>query len=420
MAVFKLVNQIQNYAWGSKSAMADLLGYENEDDKPMAELWMGAHPKSPSFLQQGDGTKMRLNDYLAENPEEALGSETASFYKNRLPFLFKVLAAGSPLSIQAHPNLEQAAIGFAKENDAGTAMDAFNRNYKDDNHKPEIICALSEYHAMRGFKSPASIALNFRKIMIPELEAAVTAMESAAAIPAGGVSDSSSVESAVLKTFFTELMELSDSARGTLIENALAKPEGELPDSRWIKRFADLYPGDIGIVSPLYLNIVTLQPGEAMYLPAGELHAYLEGIGMELMANSDNVLRGGLTPKHVDVPELVSTLRFEPCKPEVLSPVAISASESGYLTEAPEFYLSRIDLNGSYSIEEGGYGPVLPSIFICLEGNIEITDQSSEKDNQVTIGRGDTAFASFGSRISLKGRGVLYRASMPEKSQTRV
>ena len=269
---------------------------------------------------------------------------------------------------------------------------------------------------MRGFRPAAEISANFRKIMIPELEASVSALEAAAASPSGATASIDAAISAALKNFFIELMQLEEIARKKLLENAakaISADSRVLPGARWITLFAELYPGDIGIVSPLYLNIVTLQPGEAMFLPAGELHAYLEGLGMELMANSDNVLRGGLTPKHVDLPELLSTLTFAPSRPEILSPVKITEHESAYITPAPEFYLSKIEIDGEYKLPDKAYGPQLPSIFICLEGSVEISDSSAKSVGSVEISSGETAFASFGSMLTLSGRGLLYRASVP-------
>jgi mannose-6-phosphate isomerase len=256
---------------------------------------------------------------------------------------------------------------------------------------------------MKGFKTADLIASNFRKIIIPELKPAVSSLEAA--------SNPQEVRGAV-KNFFTELMLLGDSRKALLIRNALEAGE-KLENYRWIKGFSELYPGVIGIVSPLYLNIVVLHPGEAMYLPAGELHAYLEGTGIELMANSDNVLRGGLTPKHVDVPELLSTLSFSSLRPEIIEPVKISENESAYPTEAVEFYLSRIVLQEEeYQLPEA-YGPELPSVFICLEGRVEISDLSGGTVTSVSVSRGDSAFADYGSRLRLKGSGLLYRASVP-------
>ncbi len=414
MAVYKTKNSIQPYAWGSSTAIPELLGYENPGNEPMAELWMGAHPKAPSVILKDDNTQQQLNDYISAASDRVLGKRISEQFGRRLPFLFKVLAAGSPLSIQSHPNLKQAADGFRRENEAGIPLDAFNRNYKDDNHKPEIICALTEYSAMRGFRPAGEIASAFRKIMIPELEASVSALETVAAAPA--VSGAASVDSAAasaVRIFFSELMSLKDEARERLLSLAMKAAEaGLLPESKWILDFAGLYPGDTGIVSPLYLNVVVLQPGEAMYLPAGELHAYLHGLGMELMANSDNVLRGGLTPKYIDVQELISTLTFSTGRPEILHPVKLNEYESAYITEAPEFILTRIDLDGLYEIPGQIYGPEMPSVFICLKGKAEIKDGAGRS---ITLSRGETAFSEHGTSLSLNGNGLFYRASVPAK-----
>ena len=400
MAVYKLKNKIQNYAWGSTSSMPDLFGFSNPENTPMAELWMGAHPKSPSVVIERGGREIPLDKFIEKNPEEILGAEVCSGFGGRLPFLFKVLAAGSPLSIQAHPNLEQAAEGFQRENEAGIAFDAFNRNYKDDNHKPEIICALTEYHAMRGFRKSADIAAGFRKIIIPELEKAVQILDSEPG-------------DAALGKFFTELMHLEVNQKSLLVENALnACGKGIFSgvEERWIKRFSDLYPEDIGIVSPLYLNVVTLHPGEAMYLPAGVLHAYLEGTGMELMANSDNVLRGGLTPKHIDVPELMKTLNFVSDDPEILNPEKITEYEYEYRTPAAEFCLTRIELNEDvYKLPVDNYGPRLPSIFFCREGSAEV----SGENGAVSIKPGEAVLAVSDDSLELSGRAILFRASVP-------
>ena len=403
MAVFKLNNTIQEYAWGSKTAIPGLLGYENNENKPLAELWMGAHPKAPSTLMLDDGVKKGLNEAIEEAPSRMLGEKIAAQFGGRLPYLFKVLAAGSPLSIQAHPNLQQAAEGFARENAAGTALDAFNRSYKDDNHKPEIICALTDFYAMRGFRPAYEIASDFKKIMVQEIELELSALENA------------SDETEALKTFFSKLMNLEESVAEGLIGRAVDSAE-DFEQGSWIRRFSQLYPGDIGILSPLYLNVVQLKPGEAMYLPAGELHAYLDGTGMELMANSDNVLRGGLTPKYVDEPELLSTLTFGAGRPEILKPEALNETESVYSTGAPEFCLSRIELENKYVFPDTPGNPELPSILICLEGAAEITDKVQPNEPAVEISRGDSVFISYGSHPVLSGCGTFYRASMPGDS----
>lgn len=410
MAVYKIENEIQNYAWGSASAMTELLGYANPDNKPMAELWMGAHPKSPSVLIDREGVKVPLNDYIASVPERALGVKTGEEFGGRLPFLFKVLAAGSPLSIQAHPTIEQAKAGFARENEAGIAPGAFERNYKDDNHKPEIIYALSDYTAMRGFRPPQEIAKNFRKLKSEKITPYSDALYDC------GPTDVSEL----LKAFFTALMTLSKEEKEAAIEYAVDEAFGTWSErgygmeteSYWIRRFAKLYPGDIGILSPLYLNIIDLKPGQAMFLPAGELHAYLEGLGIELMANSDNVLRGGLTPKHVDVPELLSTLKFSAGRPEILEAAQLSDSETFFRTPAPEFVLSRIEIEGgSYELSTGEIAG-LPAILLCVSGSLKLTDETGAV---IELGQGETVFAEYGSSIKLEGTGSLFRASVPGK-----
>ncbi|MBI9105962.1 MAG: mannose-6-phosphate isomerase, class I [Spirochaetales bacterium] len=408
MALYKIENNIQKYAWGSVTSIPELLGIPNPDKEPMAELWMGAHPKSPSLIVSG-GVKTPLNDFIASDPDRVLGQQTSRRFAGRFPFLFKVLAAGSPLSIQAHPSIEQAVAGFARENADGIELDAFNRNYKDDNHKPEIICALTDYSAMRGFREPAEIARNFRKLGAGVLE-----------VVSDNLYNSSPENSeTVLREFFSVLMNLNRGDMAEIIEKAIdhscgrwsERGNGLETEAFWIRRLAKLYPGDIGIISPLFLNIINLKEGQAMYLPAGELHAYLEGLGIELMANSDNVLRGGLTSKHIDLPELLSTLKFTSGAPEVLEAVRITDYESGYLTPAPEFFLSKIEITGGeYKPPTGANEPGLPAIMICTSGTVEFAD---EDGNQLSIGRGESVFAEYGSRMKISGDGVLFRASVP-------
>ncbi|MDC7126082.1 MAG: mannose-6-phosphate isomerase, class I [Spirochaetales bacterium] len=402
MAIFKTSNTIQKYAWGSALLIPEYLDFENPEKEPMAELWMGAHPKAPSNIILSNGEKKRVDFYLNENPEKTLGAETVKKIGNNLPYLFKVLAADSPLSIQAHPNLNQAAEGFKRENDEGVPLTAFNRNYKDSNHKPELICALSSFKAMRGFRSLSQIEEDFSKIAIPELKNSIEELKNN--------------NSAVLENFFRTLMNLKDEQRKNLIENALSLCERDGfsgLQKEWMKRFSEIYPDDIGIISPLYLNIVTLNPGEAMYLSSGELHAYLEGIGIEIMANSDNVLRGGLTPKYIDVKELLSVLNFHSVEPEILKPEAVNKYESVYKTEAKEFILSKIKLDKeSYKLAESSNISKLPSMFICLEGEVELNDMS-EEGSVVTLKKGEAAFADFSANLYIEGAGLLYRAAVP-------
>lgn len=383
---FKLNNKVQNYDWGDTSFIPDLLGIENKENLPYAELWMGAHPKASSELE--DGTP--LIDYISSNTNKVLGNSIAAEFGN-LPYLFKVLSAGSPLSIQVHPDKNRAEEGFYSENKKGIALDAFNRNYKDDNHKPEIICALTPFWAMKGFRSAHAIyelILLSTSPILKDLGAVLV--------------DSSLSEWDQLKGFFVALMNLQNKKTKKLIsELSSFAVHSDHTVFKWIARLLEFYPGDIGALAPLYLNLIHLKPGEALYLGAGVLHAYLEGTGMELMANSDNVLRGGLTAKFMDPKELIEVVLFDSDDPEILHPVH-NGDEWIYNTPSREFQLSRISVETHAVLG----GPVTPSILICVEGFCEI-------DGKI-IKRGETLFIPSSKRaIDVKGNGVLYRAGLP-------
>ena len=386
MAILTLESAVQHYSWGSKTLIPQLLGVENPADEPWAELWMGAHPKAPSkvFLPEGEIT---LSEFIASNPDKILGKSAASRFGS-LPFLFKFLAAGEPLSIQAHPSRPKAAEGFARENAAGLSLDSESRNYRDGNHKPEIITALTPFLALRGFRRAAEI-----RDLAAELGA--PAYLKIADLAADG-----------LKPFFSALMRFAEPALLVAeILDAAAGRQGEL--FRTLERLADLYPGDIGVAAPLYLNLVRLRPGEALFLPAGILHAYLEGLGIELMASSDNVLRGGLTHKHVDVPELLEVLSFEGGPAQVLAPEAIAegSPEESYPSQADEFTLSRITLAPGEEYVRRTDGGC--EILACAEGHFLIGGGAH-------IGPGRSLFITADQGdYTLRGAGVLYRASVP-------
>jgi mannose-6-phosphate isomerase len=331
--VFVLENPIQDYAWGSRTAIAELLGRPAPSLGPEAELWVGAHPRAPSRIvaPAGLGT---LDRAIVNDPVGILGREVCDRFGNELPFLLKVLAAAEPLSIQAHPNHDQARRGWERENAEGVPADAPHRNYRDSNHKPELVCALDPFVALKGFRPFAEIARKLESVARPAVapELGRLAREQA---PHG------------LRALFARLMTLDPEERAPLLERATGESgrrrEGDLA-WEWVARLVTRYPGDVSALAPLYLNVVTLAPGDALFLPAGELHAYLEGTALEIMANSDNVLRGGLTPKHVDVPELLATLVFEGRGPEVLKPTEASPGERVYRTPAHEFELALLDV----------------------------------------------------------------------------
>jgi mannose-6-phosphate isomerase len=290
----KLINSVQNYAWGSKTALTDLYGIANPDQQPMAELWMGAHPKSSSKIDV-HGEVKSLRDAIDGDKTALLGSRVAERF-GELPFLFKVLCAAQPLSIQVHPNKQASEIGFAKENAAGIPLDAAERNYKDPNHKPELVFALTPFLAMNAFREFSEIVS-----LLQPVAGAHTSIAHFLENPnAEGLSQ-----------LFASLLNMQAEEKAhalAVLASALNSQQGEPWDT--IRLIAQFYPDDSGLFSPLLLNVVKLNPGEAMFLFAETPHAYLQGVALEVMANSDNVLRAGLTPKYIDIPELVANVKF--------------------------------------------------------------------------------------------------------------
>ena len=281
-----LKNTIQEYAWGSHSAIADLLGQQVPADKPQAELWMGAHPKAPSYVATDNGDQS-LAALIASYPTEILGSETAHQFNQELPFLFKVLAAAKPLSIQAHPNQAWANEGFAREEALGIHFDAPDRNYKDKQHKPECICALTDFWGLCGFRNRDAMVGLLQRICPATLKNDLDIL-------------SKDSPQTALQSFFRCLMRRSVKQRAEIVNEACeqaGRNQAEGPVFEWLIKLNKTYPLDIGVIFPAILNLVHLKPGQALYLQPGELHAYLDGVGIELMANSDNVLRGGIDAK---------------------------------------------------------------------------------------------------------------------------
>jgi mannose-6-phosphate isomerase len=308
-----------------------------------------------------------------------------------LPFLFKLLAAERPLSIQAHPDADQARSGWERENSLGIPLDAPHRNYKDSNHKPEIICALEPFTAMAGFREPGEIRSLLRLFGCPALAPLLDALEA----PPGTGGEGAGA--GPLKRFLAALFSLGAESRRALGDHArrfLRHAPGDHAEAwKLAARFAELYPEDPAILAPLYLNLVTLQPGEAMNIPAGILHAYVRGFGVELMANSDNVLRGGLTPKHIDVGELTAILRFAPFKPEILKPAAAGNGLEAYPSPFREFSLYRLRGQGDpFPFPLRG-----PAILLILEGCLLIDAEN------LRLKRGESAFVVPETRPVLSG-----------------
>ena len=399
MKISLLKNTIQEYAWGSTSAIADLLGQKNPDHKTQAELWMGAHPKAPSLVHH-NGQWASLQDLIAKKPVDILGRKVAENFNDALPYLFKVLAAAKPLSIQAHPDLHQAREGFQRENDQKLPLDAPNRNYRDDNHKPECICALTQFWALSGFRKISNILSYFEKLSLRQLEPEISDFKNRPARDG-------------LEQFYSALMNLDTYRQKRIVEEALREAQGfasEDPVFRWMLRLAEDYPDDIGVLSPILLNLICLEPGQAIFLDAGELHAYLEGLGMELMANSDNVLRGGLTPKHVDVPELLRILRFEGRDITLLKPEKSVKHELIYTSPVAEFVLSVITLKDGEQYQSPTDRSV--EILICTRGKVTIFERHDPTKIQLPQGASVIVPAAAGA-YSIEGEGTCYKAGVP-------
>ncbi|WP_069816285.1 mannose-6-phosphate isomerase, class I [Streptomyces sp. TP-A0874] len=395
----RLSNTVRPYAWGSTTAIPQLLGTEPSGE-PQAELWMGAHPGAPSVVDRGTGP-VPLSEVIATDPAGELGGATAERFGPRLPFLLKVLAAASPLSLQVHPDLTQAAEGFQAEEAGGVPAGAPHRNYKDSNHKPELICALSRFDGLCGFR-PA-----------PEAAEILAGLEVDSLVPYVDILHAGP-EDAALREVLTALLTAEPAAMAESVRLAaeattrLAERSG--PHQTSYAAYAAIarhYPGDPGVIAAMLLNHVRLQPGEALFLDAGVPHAYLDGLGVEIMANSDNVLRCGLTPKHVDVPELLRVTRFESTVPAVLRPEAVDGEEA-YETPAEEFRLSR------YVLPEGAQPRPLaagaPQILLCTSGSALLRAADGA---ELRLGRGETAYLAAAERVELSGDGTVFRATVP-------
>lgn len=363
-----LTGSLRNYSWGSRELMAGLRGEQVPSERPEAELWFGAHPAGSAFVGETP-----LVDIIAAAPERELGQRVVEQFGTRLPFLLKLLAAGEPLSLQAHPSLEQAQEGFDRENEQGVPLTADHRNYKDDNHKPELIVALTEFEAMAGFRPLQETMELLADLDCPELDRYLAMVE-----------DPAANEESDLRALFTTWITIPASSRESLIDALVASAQaavtaGQLADwkleaLRNIIDLNDRYPQDVGVLGALLLNKFTLQPGEALYLDAGQLHAYVKGLGVEIMANSDNVLRGGLTPKHVDVPELVRVLKFNSLGNPKVTPVE-AGEWSVYPTPIDEFRLSTTTVSTNAEVNSGG-----PAILLNVQGTVSLTcgDRSLE------------------------------------------
>lgn len=396
-------NTPRDYAWGSTTAIAQLLGTP-ASGAPEAELWLGAHPGSPSRIVNPAvvGGAADLAAWIDASPRDALGART------RLPFLMKVLAASAPLSLQAHPTHEQAREGFERENALGIPIDAPHRNYRDEYQKPEIIFALSEtFVALCGFRPIEDSRLALAAVGLSELAQRLGDLRALFAwLMTGGPDVDALVERATASATVgrTNLKEIRvdsgdsdakgrDDSGNSVVFDALET----------VRVLSETHPGDPGIVCALLLNRVTMKAGEALYLPAGNIHAYLSGLGIEVMTASDNVLRGGLTPKHVDVPELLRVLNFTPGPPPWLAPDAISPRLDVFRPGDGDFVLAHA--TGDADLRLTG-----PAISVCIAGSMTLSGAVSA----TTLSRGDAVYVTPDEeRLSLTGTGDVFVATTP-------
>jgi mannose-6-phosphate isomerase class I len=411
----RLRGAIQHYEWGGVRFIPELLGQRNDSGRPFAELWFGAHPKASSEVEL-EGRWIGLDRLIAQAPEAVLGRSASRCFGGRLPFLLKILDARSMLSIQVHPSLRQARAGFARENAAGIPLEAPERNYRDDNHKPEVQVALSEFWLLHGFRPLEEIAATLAAL--PELGQVFPHFT----VRLRRCGARKGARRRLLRELYGRILSLPQGTVDALLGPLLARLErkGSLDKSLpeyWLLQASRLFPlagggCDRGLLSFFLLNLVHLYPGQGSFQPAGTPHAYLEGVNVELMANSDNVLRGGLTSKRVDAAELLRTLSFESGKPQVLEARPVSATEGLYATPARELRLSRIEVSPGQPHRCGpGHGA---DCLIVLEGETELRSA----DRALILMRGAAALVPFGLPYTVQaraGRAVLYRVTVTKK-----
>lgn len=402
--VLELDNTVLPYPWGSRTRIAELLGRAARSGEPVgepqAEMWMGAHPKAPSRVVVA-GESRGLDRLIAENPVDLLGEELGRLDEPRLPYLFKVLAAERALSIQAHPGLAQAAAGFDREDRAGVPIAADERNYRDRNHKPEVLFAIEPFWVLRGFRAEAKILALVERLDLPPLARALATLRRATQTGAPG-DGLQSFFAATLRFRQADLEQFNRQVVAAITSRGLAAD----PVYRWVLRLVDQFPADRGVLAPLFLNILRLEPGQAIFTGPGILHAYLEGFGVELMANSDNVLRGGLTTKHVDVGELLSILHFEEQVPEILQPeLSADGCERRFAPAVPDFALTELSLRPGQPRERTVRAA---EILLVLRGEGFLRQEGGR---EIPFRRGQSFFvpAAAGS-YQLEGDATLFRA----------
>lgn len=409
---------VRDYAWGSRRLLAELQGRPAPTPRPEAEAWFGTHPAAPSHVADG----RTLRDVVLADPTTALGHDVADRFEGRLPFLVKLLCAEAPLSLQAHPSASQAVVGFDREEAAGIAVDAPDRLYRDRWAKPELLYALTPFAALCGFRGPPRTARFLAAMDVPRLEPLrrdLAERDQQALAPAvrWALRDGRDEAAAALDQLRAGAARLA--SRGGALPPAVASATpaagADAPDAdwwpiaaRWLVELIDRYPGDPGSVVALLLRVVELAPGEAIHLPAGNLHAYLHGAGVEVMASSDNVLRGGLTPKHVDVDALLEVVdaRFLPTPwvPGRAGGPDDADGEVVHATPTPHFRLSHLALGAA----PVALPPRGPQVLLAVGGEAQVTADGAT----ITVPRGQAAFVGAAAReVAVTGAGQLFRAT---------
>ena len=393
MSLFKLDNVIQHYPWGSKQSISELFDIQNPNAEPQAEIWMGAHPRGCSRVAD---TGQLLSEVLSQDSKGMFGEYTEARF-GELPYLFKVLAAETPLSIQVHPSKKKAQLGFERENKLGISLDASNRNYKDPNHKPELVYALTFYKAMNGFRPIQQIIELFKEAEISSLDIEISAL-------------AINPNSEGLKVFFTSVMTLEGERKKLALEQLYSAYERRPKTAmgrealQYSKGFEQHYVDDIGLFSPLMLNTIELAPGEAMFLHAETPHAYIEGTGLEIMANSDNVLRAGLTPKFIDVPELIDNTCFETTDIEGIKLKPIEKEDKlSFPIPVDDFGFDILSVSEEISQQYLRSAEIL----FCIGGEVTI----STKEHKLMLSSGESVFISNDAGMyEYQGQGILARA----------
>ncbi|MFJ6195307.1 mannose-6-phosphate isomerase, class I [Micromonospora sp. NPDC092111] len=381
-----LYGPIRDYAWGSRSAIAELQGRPVPSAGPEAELWLGAHPGGPATVDR-DGDRVSLTDLLVAEPDGWLGDRLVARFGPRLPFLLKVLAADAPLSLQAHPDAGQARAGYAVD----AARTGGPRNYVDPYHKPELLVALTSFDALCGFRDPVVSAAALAGLGVPALEPVVAALRTG---PAG------------LRTAVKTLLSWPDADRVGLVDAVRAAGVAG-PDAELARALAVSYPGDPGVLVALLLHHVRLAPGEAIWMPAGNLHAYLRGTGVEIMAASDNVLRGGLTPKHVDVDELLRVLRFEVLVDPVVAARPVAPGVRCWPVPVDDFALHRVTVDATVPVVRLSLPG--PRVVLCTGGRVSVDDGTG----LVPLDRGQAAVgAAVVAPLTFSGAGEAFVATV--------